>query len=349
MWGAIVGGFVGGLVGGPLGAAAGAALGAGMTTEEQAGGLQGDLRYEEDGDGTSVFLLPSGVPDGAFAIMRALDSDGNLAIARSPLLVDEDGYFFALTEVSDGHANFYIPQGAVWSSEGSNLNLAFFLMMPGGNDSMVELGNLVFHIPWSRAPISLAGFWRPLIGLCMAVARSDGVLERAEVAKVREVLAEGLGIPSGEKNSVVQILKEEPSASVESLANSLAMRAPWLEPPDVLEALAEVAKADGSVHPNELKVIREVFDLFGGAPQAWAEFTEAVGLDVADRLAEYRALLGVGELTTVKEIKRAYKKKVIAYHPDKYQNLPEEFQNVARDMTIKLNKARDQLVEHHSR
>ena len=62
-------------------------------------------------------------------------------------------------------------------------------------------------------------------------------------------------------------------------------------------------------------------------------------------MAEYHELLGVTATATAAEIKQAYKRKVREYHPDKYQNLPEEFRNVAREMTIKLNEAREHLLK----
>ncbi len=55
------------------------------------------------------------------------------------------------------------------------------------------------------------------------------------------------------------------------------------------------------------------------------------------------SILGLSEGCTVKDIKKAYRKMVVLYHPDKIQHLDDEFKKSAKDKFLKVNQAYDYL------
>ena len=48
------------------------------------------------------------------------------------------------------------------------------------------------------------------------------------------------------------------------------------------------------------------------------------------------------------DIKKAYRKKIAEYHPDKVSSLGKELQDLANEMTIELNKANEYLQKHYN-
>ena len=63
------------------------------------------------------------------------------------------------------------------------------------------------------------------------------------------------------------------------------------------------------------------------------------------RLRSSYTILGIDESATVSEIKRAYRKLVVLYHPDKTRHLSHQFQVEAKDKFQKVNDAYDLLKD----
>ncbi len=58
-------------------------------------------------------------------------------------------------------------------------------------------------------------------------------------------------------------------------------------------------------------------------------------------LGEACRLLGVNPNTSLDEVQKAYKEKVVKNHPDKVTHLSEELQEKAKELTLQLNNAID--------
>ncbi len=57
-------------------------------------------------------------------------------------------------------------------------------------------------------------------------------------------------------------------------------------------------------------------------------------------------LLGVSSNTSLDDVNRAYKEKMIKSHPDKVSHLSEELQEKAKELTLKLNEAYDLIKKY---
>ena len=347
-WSTFIGGAVGAVFGGPLGAAVGAAIGAGADAwleddgTSDAQNLEANLQLTSDPGGLILAFSFAQVPAGSVAIVTVRDEDGGFARAAVEQYADEDGDFRLIAEVDgDGDTCVFLPTGSVISP--NNAVIGVRALAVDGDDYHL-LGETFFEAEIPTGTFSLAEYWRPLIGLCMTVARADGVLDRTEVRAIRRLVEEELELPSSERNNLKSILKREPSRPCGEMLMALAVRVPDLEKMTLLATLAEVAHADGKIHPAEVDEIKNIACLIGLEEQ-WEEISEDLGLNVASKVADALKLLGLAGDTTTVLIKKAYRAKVVQYHPDKYQNLPIEFRDVAREKTAELTAARDLLLE----
>lgn len=103
--------------------------------------------------------------------------------------------------------------------------------------------------------------------------------------------------------------------------------------------LADIARADGVVDKSELDAIYFVAANMGLSPsivdQFFAISSGSTSLDDAYKI------LGVSPDATDDEVRRAYKKLVLQYHPDKVAHLGEEVKANATKKLQEINKARD--------
>ncbi len=116
----------------------------------------------------------------------------------------------------------------------------------------------------------------------------------------------------------------------------------------MLEALFFIAKADGAVHPNELKFIREVAKIF--------RFTEAEIDNIvyrhveADPTCPY-AILEVDRSISDVALKKQYRKLVSETHPDRLiaEGVPSDMIAVATRRAAEINAAYDQILSERAK
>jgi len=58
---------------------------------------------------------------------------------------------------------------------------------------------------------------------------------------------------------------------------------------------------------------------------------------------DYYKILGITKLATMEEIKKAYRKMAVTYHPDKVSYLGDEFKKSANEKFQKLNEAYEKI------
>ena len=349
-WKAVIGGVAGSMFG-PLGTIAGAAIGAALENVEdddvqgQVSGLpvlEAELSFINDEDGTVLNLSVPTVPDRAFIAVHAREEDGaGYVKSKVPEFSDDDGDFIRYIRPASGQAYFYLPKGIVEPDFYGEIHLSFRAIIPRENQDPIILGETRFSFEHPDGDYAAVNLWRPFIYLCMYVAHADGHLDRSEVAAIKNILLEQLEIPKHESSIIKGMMRSYSQFDVEKCVNEIYRRFPHGDPKAFLECLAEVAKADNKIHPNEIAVIRQVYLDFGYPQDQWPE--EKIRLELDD-LDEFRSLLGVTEHATKREIQRAFRQKAAEYHPDKYHNLPTEFQNVAKEMMQKLSAAKEALL-----
>ena len=103
------------------------------------------------------------------------------------------------------------------------------------------------------------------------------------------------------------------------------------------EMLFTVALADGVLHPAEEKILREAPPLLG----LHAGIFETVKRQFVDDLSHHYAILGLDDGADMAAVKKAYRKLVSEYHPDKVvsKGLPEDFVEFAEEKFREVNEA----------
>ena len=107
-----------------------------------------------------------------------------------------------------------------------------------------------------------------------------------------------------------------------------------------------MAAADGEMDENEVALLRAIADPLGLRDEAFEMMAHELfggdgeeGGDAA--LAEAYATLGVSPDASDAEVKKAWKKKMAAFHPDKIQgkDLDPEWVELANEKSAKINQA----------
>ena len=181
-----------------------------------------------------------------------------------------------------------------------------------------------------------------VIVLGAKMAKADGVVTQDEIAAFKRVFQ----IPSEEADNVARVfnMARKDARGFEPYARQIAGmfrdRRAVLE--ELLECLFQIAKADGSLHPNELAYLREVAGIFGFSD---SEFEAIRAAEIGPDRADPYNILGVDRQADNDAIRAAYRRLTRENHPDRLiaQGMPQEFVDVANNRMAAINTAYDRI------
>jgi DnaJ like chaperone protein len=103
----------------------------------------------------------------------------------------------------------------------------------------------------------------------------------------------------------------------------------------LIHYLFGIAKADGDVGTAELNAISKIATMLGVSA---VDFESVKNMFYRNVDSDYR-ILGITEHATDDEVKKAYRKMAISFHPDKVAQMGEEYQKGAKEKFQRIQDA----------
>ncbi|MFA7139292.1 MAG: DnaJ domain-containing protein, partial [Bacteroidales bacterium] len=107
----------------------------------------------------------------------------------------------------------------------------------------------------------------------------------------------------------------------------------------LLHYLFGIALSDGAGHQKEIDAIEIAAQYLGISA---AEFRSLKAMFVKDATSAYK-ILEIEPTASDDEVKKAYRKMAVKYHPDKVSHLGEEVQHAAKEKFQQLNQAYESI------
>lgn len=191
------------------------------------------------------------------------------------------------------------------------------------------------------------GFLVAAFSMIGKIAKADGVVSPDEVAFVETFIKKELDLDAKSRKVAIEIFNRAKSDStpiyqyaeqfVQMFRYEDAMRE------TIYRVLFMTAMADGQLHPAEKDILQNLPPVLRLRENIYQQFEAEFGGD----LAGYYALLGCSNNATDAEIKSAYRKKCLEYHPDKLasKGLPDGFTKFATDQMTQFSEAYDKIMK----
>ncbi len=190
-------------------------------------------------------------------------------------------------------------------------------------------------------------FYVSLASLAAKMAKADGVVTENEVKAFDQFVRTQLGLNVEERKIVAKLFNEAKQSSVDGQAVARQFKDLIGYQPEVLQTMVHllfrIAMADGKFQEAEERYIRQVASIFG---LSQTDYDQIKALFIKDDHRAYQ-ILGVTPQSTDTEIKKAYKKLVNEYHPDRLtaKGVPEDFIKFANEKMAEINGAYKQIRE----
>ncbi len=215
---------------------------------------------------------------------------------------------------------------------GALIGLSLGWMFDNAKESDVEKG-------YSSVKTTQGDFVISLLVLIAAVMKADGKVVKSELDYVKSFLIHRFGKDSaGEGLRMLRdLLKQD--IPVHDVCNQIKRHLDYSSRLELIHLLYGVANADKNISPSEIKIIDQIAYYLGISS---SEKSSIKNMFVTSTESSYK-ILGIETTATDDEVKKAYRKLAVKYHPDKVSYLGDDIKKSAEDKFRKINEAYESI------
>ncbi|MBO5728382.1 MAG: TerB family tellurite resistance protein [Paludibacteraceae bacterium] len=180
-----------------------------------------------------------------------------------------------------------------------------------------------------------------LLVLIAAVMKADGRIVKSELSVVKRFLLQNYGEEGARE--ALQILKDllDRDINVADVAMQCAVHLNYSVRLQLINMLIAVASGDGNVDASEINVIRNIARYMRVSDADLSSLSAMFAIQTNPNWAY--EVLELSPTCTDDEIKKAYRRMAMKYHPDKVNSLGEDVKQSATEKFRKVKDAYDHL------
>ncbi len=222
---------------------------------------------------------------------------------------------------------------AVGGPIGGILGLALGSMFDGSTITTDSKGRIL------QSTTRRGDYAASLLVLVAAVMKADGRVMKSELDYVKNYFLKRFGNETAQEAIVMlrDILKQE--IPVREVTAQLVQRLDYSYRLEMIHFLFGIAAADSGLSDAEKRMIRQIAG-FMNITSSDLDSIQAMFISASD--AAYK-ILEIDANVSDEELKKAYRRMAMKYHPDKVAHLGEDFKAVAQEKFRKVKDAYDSI------
>ena len=188
-------------------------------------------------------------------------------------------------------------------------------------------------------PTQEGDFKVSLLVLIAAIMKADGRILKSELDYVKRFLLTSFGETEAERLLLLlrEILRQD--LDVDEICEQIQENMEYPSRLQLVHFLFGIASADGQPQAAEAEVLRHVCLKMGIRPK---DFDSIRAMFIRDNASMYQ-ILEISSGASDEEVKKAYRKMALKYHPDKVAHLGEDVQKAAKERFQQLNEAYNEI------
>jgi DnaJ like chaperone protein len=191
----------------------------------------------------------------------------------------------------------------------------------------------------TKSKTTAGDFSLSLLVLSAAVMKADGKHLKSELEFIKQFYIRQFGTIIAQQQ--IPLLKELLKKDIPLYDVCLQIRQHMIlsHKLQLIHYLFGIAQADGEIQQNELDIISQIAHYLGISEK---DFTSIKAMFVKDEDTDYK-ILEIDPSASDDEIRKAYRRMAMKYHPDKVSHLGEEFQKSAKEKFQRLQQAYENI------
>jgi DnaJ like chaperone protein len=183
------------------------------------------------------------------------------------------------------------------------------------------------------------GYLMSLLVLMAAVMKADGKVMKSELNYVKQFMIQNFGEASAQ--DALKLLRDllKQNIPVNAVCRQIQVNMNYSARLQLLHFLFGIAGADGRVEDNERQLIEHISREMGINT---TDFQSIQAMFIRNVESDYK-ILEIEPGASEEELKKAYRRMAMKYHPDKVSHLGEEFQRAAKEKFQMVKQAYDNI------
>lgn len=183
------------------------------------------------------------------------------------------------------------------------------------------------------------GYIMSLLVLTAAVMKADGKVLKSELEYVKKFMVHNFGEASA--TEAVRMLRDimQQTIPVDEVSRQIKQNMNYSARLQLLHFLYGIAQADGSIDQKERETIAYIGREMGISSK---DFDSIQAMFVPNTDSDYK-ILEIERSATDEDIKKAYRRMAMKFHPDKVSTLGNDVENAAKEKFQNVSKAYENI------
>lgn len=194
------------------------------------------------------------------------------------------------------------------------------------------------------ARITQGDFSMSLLVLVAAVMKADGKVVKSELDFVKQFFVRQFGQKSAKEALITlkDIIKQD--IPVRDICLQIGRNMDYSSRLQLLHLLFNLSQADSIIHPKEIELLEKISGAMGVAS---SDFLSIKNMFIPETDSSYK-ILELDPASANEEVKKAYRRMAMKYHPDKVSHLGDEFRKTADEKFKKVNEAYEKIKKERN-
>jgi DnaJ like chaperone protein len=178
-----------------------------------------------------------------------------------------------------------------------------------------------------------------LMVLIAAVMKADGKVVKSELDYVKQFFIRQFGRESAREALLMlkDLLKQD--IPLKDVCSQIERNMDYSSRLQLIHLLFNISIADGKIHSTEEEVIRRICQLLGIGS---SDYLSIKNMFIPETDSSYK-ILEIDASSSNDEVKKAYRKMAVKYHPDKVSHLGDDFRRSAEEKFKKVTEAYEKI------
>ncbi|MBK7628267.1 MAG: TerB family tellurite resistance protein [Bacteroidales bacterium] len=187
-------------------------------------------------------------------------------------------------------------------------------------------------------------FGMSLLVLVAAVMKADGTVVKSELDYVKQFFVRQFGQESAKQATLMlkDILKQD--IPVRDVCEQIKSNMDYSSRLQLLHLLFNVSLADTTIHRAEIELLEKISTYLGVTS---VDFLSIKNMFIPETDSSYK-ILEIAPSATNDEVKKAYRRMAMKYHPDKVSHLGDDFRKTADEKFKKVNEAYEKIKKERN-